>query len=332
MDPVTQGVLGAVASQNSATKRNIIIATFLGILSGMAADLDVFIRSETDPMMFLEYHRQFTHSLIFIPIGGLICSLVFQWLLAKRWQLRFKTTYLYCTAGYATHALLDACTSYGTQLFWPFSDVRVSWNTISIIDPFFTIPLLVLIITAAMKRKSHYAKIAAAWVLIYMSLGIIQRERAEIAGWEVAASRGHEPVRLEAKPGFGSNLMWKIVYEVDNQFYVDGFKLGINSKHYPGDAIKKLEIEEDFPWLDPSSQQARDVERFRWFSDDFLAIHPENPNRIIDIRYSMIPNRIDAFWMIEIQQNISADQHAAYFHEHSDEANDAMQYWDMIWN
>ena len=42
--------------------------------------------------------------------------------------------------GYATHGLLDSCTSYGTQLFWPFSDVRVAWDTMSIVDPLFTVP------------------------------------------------------------------------------------------------------------------------------------------------------------------------------------------------
>ena len=48
--------------------------------------------------------------------------------------------------GYATHGLLDACTSYGTVLFWPFSNERLTWNNISIVDPLLTIPALILLL------------------------------------------------------------------------------------------------------------------------------------------------------------------------------------------
>ncbi len=70
MDPVTQGALGAALPQATTNKTRVGIAGVLGFVSGMAADLDVLIRSETDPLMFLEYHRQFTHALIFIPVGA----------------------------------------------------------------------------------------------------------------------------------------------------------------------------------------------------------------------------------------------------------------------
>ncbi len=332
MDPVTQGVLGAIASQNVSRKKCIAAASVLGFLSGMAADLDIFIRSDIDPMLFLEYHRQFTHSLIFIPFGGFICSVIFYWLLRSPLKLRFGQFYLYCTSGYATHALLDACTSYGTQLFWPFSDMRVAWNTISIVDPLFTLPLLVLVVIAAIKRQPRYARVAAIWVFTYMCMGVVQRERAEAAGWELAASRGHAPVRLEAKPGFANIFIWKTLYQFQDRFYVDGVRTGIKTRFYPGDSIAKLEVENDFPWLVPGSQQARDIQRFRWFSDDFVALHPTNPNRVIDIRYSIIPNKIDAFWMIELDRMAAPHQHVSYVHEHDNSGDSARQYWRMMWN
>ena len=81
MDPVTQGVLGATLPQATVKKSHIVYAGILGLLGGMAPDLDVLIRSPNDPLLFLEFHRQFTHSLFFIPIGGLICALVLHSLL-----------------------------------------------------------------------------------------------------------------------------------------------------------------------------------------------------------------------------------------------------------
>ncbi|MGY9062766.1 MAG: metal-dependent hydrolase, partial [Rhodospirillales bacterium] len=62
MDPLTQGVLGAALPQAIAKKPFVIRAGLFGFLAGMAADLDTFIRSSEDPLLYLEYHRQFTHS------------------------------------------------------------------------------------------------------------------------------------------------------------------------------------------------------------------------------------------------------------------------------
>ena len=77
MDPFTQGVVGAVAAQQKAKNQNTLIPAIFGFFAGMAADLDVLIRSSSDPILALEFHRQFTHSLIFIPIPSLSWCYVF---------------------------------------------------------------------------------------------------------------------------------------------------------------------------------------------------------------------------------------------------------------
>ena len=119
MDPLSQACLGASLSQSSTNdKSKLISALLIGGVSGMAPDLDVFIRSVDDPLLFLEYHRQFTHSLFFVPFGALLCTLLFYPFFQKR--LSFKLIYLFSFLGFATHGFLDACTSYGTQLYWPF--------------------------------------------------------------------------------------------------------------------------------------------------------------------------------------------------------------------
>ena len=114
MDPLSQGTVGAAFAQSVANKNNIFKISFIGFLAGLMPDLDVLIQSSTDPILSLEYHRQFTHSLFFIPFGSLIFTfLVFP--LVKS-SLSLKTVYFTSLLGYATHGLLDACTSYGTQL------------------------------------------------------------------------------------------------------------------------------------------------------------------------------------------------------------------------
>ena len=71
MDPISQGTFGGVFSQFFSSKKKLTVATAIGIISGLAPDLDVFIKSSYDPLLSLEYHRQFTHSLFFIPFGAL---------------------------------------------------------------------------------------------------------------------------------------------------------------------------------------------------------------------------------------------------------------------
>lgn len=87
MDPLTQGMLGAALTLSVSKREHLRAAAVLGGLSGMAPDLDVLIRSSQDPLLFLEYHRQFTHSLLFIPFGSLLCALVFYFIFSKRCDL-----------------------------------------------------------------------------------------------------------------------------------------------------------------------------------------------------------------------------------------------------
>jgi inner membrane protein len=64
--------------------------------------------------------------------------------------------------------------------------------------------------------------------------------------------------------------------------------------------------------LEPDTQQAKDIERFRWFSNGYLALDPLRKNRIIDIRYSMVPNQLAPLWSIELSPEASDTAHVAY--------------------
>jgi inner membrane protein len=310
LDPLTQGTLGAALPQSLARSVKIKHAAILGCLSGMAPDIDVFFQSPTDPLLFLEFHRQFTHALLFIPFGALICAALFHRVVRK--SLQFRETYLFCLLGYATHGLLDACTTYGTQLFWPISNVRIAWNNVSVVDPLVTLPLLALVLTSVWRRKPVFAQIGLAWVVCYLLIGVVQRDRAIVAGESLAASRGHQPTRLEAKPGFANLLLWKVVYETEDRFYVDAVRVGFTTASFPGQSAEKLDVSKHFPDLIPTSQQAVDIERFRWFSNDYVALSPVNNQHIIDVRYSMIPNEIDPLWYINIAPDVSDHRHVEF--------------------
>lgn len=330
MDPVTQGALGAAVALTKARPKQLAGAALLGALGGMAPDLDVLIRSSTDSLLFLEYHRQFTHSLLFIPFGALLCALVLTPLLGKHFELKFSSAYLFCLLGYATHGLLDACTTYGTLLLWPLSYERFAWNVLSIIDPLVTLPLLIGIFWTLRSRSSAAVLLALAWFGTYVALGTVQRDRAEAVAWTLAEARGHAPARLEAKPSFANLLVFKTVYEVNNRFYVDAVHVGFGTKVYEGASVAKLDVGRDFTWLDSNSQQAKDIERFRWFSNDYLALDQHEANRVIDMRYSLLPNDINALWSIQLDPDAASDAHVVYQMHRGDSRAALPTLWAMV--
>lgn len=315
MDPFSQGVVGAVAGQQVSRSQDKFLAAIFAGLAGMAPDLDVLIRSETDPLLFLEYHRHFTHSLFFIPIGALLCASVFYWAwgrFSKGFSLTFRETYVFCLAGYATHAFLDACTTYGTQLFWPLSDMRVAWNTVSVVDPLFTLPLFSLLVLSVCKKTKTWAVAAAIYATVYMTLGLVQQQRALVVAERLAEERGHSTSDLGVKPSFANLLVWKSVYLYQGDYYVDAIRVGLTERVYTGVSVEKLDLSTHFSWLSDDFQQANDVERFRWFSNSYLALDPSNPNRIIDVRYSLVPNEITGMWGIVLDAEAKLDQHVAW--------------------
>ncbi|WP_373082610.1 metal-dependent hydrolase [Zhongshania sp.] len=330
MDPLTQGLLGATAVANSRiAKAPRGAALGLGFLGGMAADLDVLIRSSSDPLLFLEFHRQFTHSLVFIPLGGILCGLVLHALFAKRKGFSRWQSILFCTLGYATHALLDACTTYGTQLYWPFSNERVSWNIMSIVDPLYTLPIALLLGISLSLQRAWLARIALFWVFAYPTIGWWQRDRAESIGRELAASRQHQVLSLSAKPSFANLLLWKVIYRTPDAFYVDAVRMGIKPKVIEGAAVAPLDIPRDLPWLQAGSQQAIDLERFRWFSQDYIALAADNSHRVIDLRYSLLPNEIEALWSIELSPS-NSEQHVRYITQRGDSRAKSAELWRML--
>mgnify|MGYP003323173650 CR=1 FL=1 len=110
MDPVSQGAIGATFAVATVRRNKVASIALIGALAGLAPDVDVFFQSDSDPLLFLEYHRLFTHSLLFIPFGALIVALLARVLL--RPDLDWRTIYLSALAGYATHGLLDSCLLY----------------------------------------------------------------------------------------------------------------------------------------------------------------------------------------------------------------------------
>ena len=152
--------------------------------------------------------------------------------------------------------------------------------------------------------------------------------------YALAESRGHVIVNQQVKPSFGNRVVWKLIYEADGYYYVDAVRLWSEPEIIEGDYIRKLDVDRDFPWLPAHSQQAIDVERFRWFSAGFLAVSRDDPNMIIDVRYSFLPNKVDVMWGIELDRYVieqgMMDRHVDYTINNRVDSDTQRRFMDML--
>ncbi|ALQ50837.1 metal-dependent hydrolase [Nitrosomonas ureae] len=311
MDLITQGLLGATMAQSGAKQQETRMATGIGFLAGIAADADILIQSENDPLLNIEFHRHFTHSLFFVPLGALIVALLLWPFLRQR--LAFARLYLFTFLGYCLSGVLDAFTSYGTHLLWPLSDERMALSIISVVDPAFTLILLIAGVMAYRKYSHTAARIGLLLAAVYLSFGWMQLQRAETVAESLIAARGQQAEQLLVKPTLANLLLWRSIYEFEGKLYVDAIRVGLFSKPriYPGESIEKFVLERDLSTLPPASVLAQDVARFSHFSAGLLAIRPEQPNVLVDVRYSNLPMTLAPLWGIEINPE-QPDQHAKY--------------------
>lgn len=330
MDPLTQGLLGAGLATSFAKKSKVRVAAICGALGGMAPDLDVLIRSAEDPLMRIEFHRHFTHSLAFIPIGGLMVGLAL-WLVFFRKSQSFKTVVIFTTLGFATHALLDACTSYGTRLWWPFHDERVGWNIVSIVDPIYTGILLLFVIAAIWRKSAQVMIVGMLLATSYLGYGYYKHNQVAEIVHELAKSRGHEVERLLLNPTIGNNILWRSVYESGDKYYVDAVRVGVLSDPQirEGSSVPVVDVDALYPNLAKDSVQYDDIQRFKYFSQDYIYVHPDYENVLGDLRYGTLPYDTNSMWGIQVNTQ-TPNEHVQWKSLRNFEQSHYDDFWNMM--
>lgn len=326
MDNLTHGLLGMAVAVCVVPRESCRQAAVVGFLAGEFPDLDVLLRSESDPLFALEMHRHFTHSLLMAPvIGAAMAWLVILW---QRWRQQAYARKALILAGVMaalSHGLCDVWTSYGTRWYWPFADTRVAWDLISVIDPLFTVPLLLLVCLAIIRRKRTWAAGALLWAMFYLSCCFLQQQRVRHEALAEALRSGHEPQRLTVKPSFGNIVVWRALYEDRGEAHVMCYRATGDLKLL-GKSRATLVKPTDLREIAPGSVLAGDVERFAHFSDDWLGWHPQQPQVLGDLRYAMRPDAVSPLWGIVVDAS-QPDAHAPFatFRRTRDES------WQVLW-
>ena len=117
---------------------------------------------------------------------------------------------------------------------------------------------------------------------------------------------------MTLKPAFGNLILWKSIYKHKETFYVDAIRTAQSSTWCLGETIRVFDYKYHLPDLNKESQQKKDIERFRWFSQDYLGYDKEK-NIVTDVRYSMIPNQIAPMWGLTIDDQRGINEHAIWW-------------------
>jgi inner membrane protein len=283
MDSITQialgvSVLGAITGHRLGRK-----AIYIGAVVATIPDLDVFI-PYGDAVANFTYHRGFSHSLIF----AVLMTYPLCWLLSRfkaipykahdwRWLLAIFLTL-------HTHALLDAMTIYGTQLFWPSMIPPAGVGSVFIIDPLYTLPLLIGMFAFSYKpTKPVIFKAALCVSSLYLIWSVaLQYKIINDVRAQIAPSQNQ---KILVQPAPFNTLLWRILI-VEN----DGYKVAYTSIFDKDKTLSFKDYASDKSLLAPIRNTFA-VQRLEWFTKGYYSVTEDvGTIYVTDLRMGMEPD------------------------------------------
>lgn len=288
MDSLSQIVLGASVQGAILGKYQGHKAYLYGAMLGTLPDLDVLIHYP-DPISNMTYHRGFSHSLIVLTAVGIVGA----WSISRyhAWRnlpLPYSTTRLATamTLALTTHPILDSFTVYGTQLLWPLQEslslTPFSIASMFIIDPLYTLPLLIAMIIGLIKGSklstfkkgllTHCQRLAI-WMLVIssgylmLSLGLkyYAQDKAEQT---LAAAKIDNIARIKTMPVLPTILMWRTVAEDDQNRLIEIRDSVLDSRLPEYRYLAQYDNSQTLRANLPTASQSY-AHRLDWFSGDW---------------------------------------------------------------
>lgn len=281
MDSLTQITLGAAVGAALLGKSHGRKALALGAVVGTLPDLDVFIPMP-DPVSSFTYHRGFSHAILF----HLFLTPVLVWLFSKiKWfDLDFRNIRHHITVFLIllTHALLDALTIYGTQLFWPLSSPPVAIGSIYIIDPLYTVPLLVSLVWFFMHRSQQAVYAGLLVSTLYLGWGVVAQTHVKNIVYD---QENIVADKVLVQPTALNTILWRIVIMEGNKYRVGYYSLldetrDIDFAEYPSENNVLKPYEKSFA-----------VQRLQWFTKGFYSVKQDGNDVVVsDVRMGREPD------------------------------------------
>lgn len=286
MDSLTQIVLGAAVGEATLGKKVGNKALLYGGIAGTIPDLDILFGKFTDTITAIEWHRGFSHSILFFILLSPILGYLIQRIEHKLnigWKPWTKLFFL----SLFTHALLDVFTTWGTQLFWPLN-TRLAFNSIFVIDPLYSVPLALCTLWLLFyKRDSQKRrKISRVGLLIstsYLLIGLLVKTYVEAQIKKDLKSQNIEYTSISTRPSAFNIILWNANIDSTDKYLITDYSLfdsqPLQFKSYPKLRNESKEAE-NFP----------DVQRLIEISKGWYILEKEEDHWIFnDLRFGLIP-------------------------------------------
>ncbi len=292
MDSVTQAALGAVVGELCLGKKIGNKAIVYGAIAGTIPDLDVFLDHFYNDVEAVIMHRSFSHSLVFAvfmaPFLGYLLQRIYH-----REDADFKDWSWFFFWTIVTHPVLDIFTGYGTQFLWPFTTYGIELNTISIVDPVFTLPLLIGVIVALFLRRTGKKR---RWIIAgvlafstsYLLLTCVNKLYIQSVAKENMVTQQIKVNKYMTSPTLLNNILWSIVIHEENHFLVGYYSLfdqdrKIDFKRIP----QKPELLE--PYL-----KDEEVQQLKQFTKGFYTLQKSDKGIVLnDLRFGPVSGWFD---------------------------------------
>lgn len=205
----------------------------------------------------------------------------------KDWSILFGL-------GFLTHTLLDACTPFGTQLFQPFSNVRISFDTIAVIDPLYTVPFLICLIITAFYHRTSSKRRFFNWLgiglsCVYLAFTFYNQHQMENKFKALLEDRNVTYNRVSVVPTIFNNALWQCVAETDTNYVFTNYS--VFDKNL--DKIELVSIEKNHDLLVPYGND-KEVKILKWFSKGYYNVekNPDGSLQYNDLKMAVIPEDI----------------------------------------
>ena len=288
MDSISQFALGAAIGEVTLGTRLGKKAMLIGGLLGTLPDLDVLVRY-ADAVESYTYHRSWSHSLIVLCLVSPLIAYALDRLVPASWSIATPNTrpqsgsptyphwLLFVFLTLVTHPILDGFTVYGTQLFWPLPVEPIAWGSVFIIDPLYTLPLIISLAIAY--RYRYRARSAALIGLLlstaYLAVTLASQQHARMVALVSLEKQNISTANVLVAPA-PLSVLWRIV-SMDGDTYYEGFYSLLDEntsiRFAPFESHRDLIDEYNDHWP---------IARLDWFTDGFISANRENDQLIIN--------------------------------------------------
>ncbi|TQM17499.1 inner membrane protein [Pseudoxanthomonas sp. 3HH-4] len=300
MDSLSQIVLGAAVAAAIAPASQRRAALLAGAALGTLPDLDslpIALFSD-NPVSLMTVHRSFSHSLFVLPLLGWLVWWLFKRFGNGRVAAAPVSWFWAIQLALITHPLLDAFTVYGTQLWWPLMPPPTMWSSMFIIDPLYTVWLLVACIAAWFLRERAAAQRALAVGLMlssaYLGWSLLAKTMVDREAERTLASMGLGGAPYFSVPMPFNTLLWRVVamtpsgyVEAERSVLADDGPLQFRG--YPSNVQALAE-----------AHAVPAVQRLSWFNRGFMRARVQQDRLVLsDLRMGLEPDYSFSFEVAE---------------------------------